>query len=75
MSAIDSNDWDVSMSEEDQFNSDVRRLMVAANAALQELPQGSFSYGRLRDALEQLEPWFESNDPRDMGWVDDRGRP
>jgi hypothetical protein len=29
----------------------------------------------LEGALDQFEPWMESNDPRDMGWVDDKGRP
>lgn len=30
---------------------------------------------RVREALEVAEVWFDDNDPRSMGWVNDRGLP
>ncbi len=63
------------MDDDAAFNSDVKRLLRAATAALKTMPRDSHAFENLRDAIEQVEPWFDSDDPRDMGWVDARGRP
>jgi len=49
-------------------------LIALVNAARQVAED--FDLRHLREAVEQFEPWLEQDeDPRSMGWVDDKGRP
>lgn len=67
------------MSEAEAFDHDLLALVAAARAVgtlLWKREDDSEEAKALREALEQFEPWLDQDeDPRSMGWVDDRGRP
>lgn len=55
------------------YDKDLRALVDAARGVAED-----FDLRYLREAVERFEPWLEeedSQDPRENGWVDDRGRP
>jgi hypothetical protein len=66
------------ISEIGGYDRDLVALVEAAKAVLNNrdpslAAQIEFALGR---AIEQFEPWLEQDeDPRSMGWVDDKGRP
>lgn len=56
-----------------QYDHDLIDLVTAARAVVNAGPD---LYPDLAAALDQFEPWLEEDDdPRSMGWVDDKGRP
>ena len=62
----------------DAYDHDLRAFVAAArrlvDAADPSLIMGAMF--ELETALEQFELWLEEDDdPRSMGWVDDKGRP
>lgn len=65
------------------YDRDLLALVVAALNLLEHrkkdfLDNSVKPYSDLAEALVQFEPWLEQedeNDPRAMGWVDDKGRP
>lgn len=67
----------------EQYNRDLRALVVAARAVTNGAHFGSpaamkQAHGFLAKALDQFEPWLDEengDDPRANGWVDDKGRP
>lgn len=79
------------VSAEEQQYEDLKALAKAGNSLLQNAQyllqnaqylRGNKAYAvdehivaRLRKALEAAEVWFDDNDPRSMGWVNDRGLP
>lgn len=62
------------MGDAEAFDHDIKRLLRAVNEVLRHGMEAN-RRERLVDAAADVEAWFETNDPRDMGWVDDRGRP
>jgi len=56
------------------FEYDVETLLVAARIFLNEPPSDA-SRKELEIAIEVVSEWYEKDDPRSMGWVDDKGRP
>ena len=68
---------DIQPQEAEEFSDDLMALVCAVRALL---ARPSCFVGDvaepLRSALERFEPWLDQDeDPRSMGWVDDRGRP
>jgi hypothetical protein len=63
------------LGEGEAFEGDVRRLLAAVNDVLRH----GFEANRrekLVDAAANVDAWYDKeDDPRSMGWVDDRGRP
>ena len=59
------------------FNKDLLALVEAVRDVVnQAVNEACPEIVELAAALEQFEPWLEQDeDPRSMGWVDDRGRP
>lgn len=59
------------------FDRDLLALVNAAHDVVsQTLNEACPEIVALKDALEQFEPWLDGDeDPRSMGWVDDRGLP
>lgn len=61
------------------YDRDLRALVAAANAYLEtQTPlRDQPELIALADAVTAFEPWLEgdSEDPRENGWVDDKGRP
>lgn len=70
-------------SSAEQYNRDLRALTAAARAVTNGRHFGSPAAMKqaldfLVEALDQFEPWLyedDDQDPRAMGWVDDKGRP
>ena len=55
----------------EQYSRDLLTLVKAARQVAED-----FDLRYLMAAVEQFEPWLEPEEsPRDMGWVDDKGRP
>jgi len=58
------------------YDRDLVALVNAVREALKDRVILTWGGEELKAALEQFEPWLEQDeDPRSMGWVDDRGRP
>ena len=62
------------------YDRDLLTLVQAAQAAVKMHAALKVEGDEVKDlaaALEAFEPWLEQedNDPRAMGWVDDKGRP
>lgn len=60
------------------YDKDLLALVRAARAVVSRNHRGADTETEraLRVAVDQFEPWLEQDeDPRSMGWVDDRGRP
>lgn len=67
-----------SAGEAEGYDRDLLALMAAAEEVTAKYAptHGCTAINRLRAALEQFQPWLEQDDdPRSMGWVDDKGRP
>jgi hypothetical protein len=58
----------------ESFESDVAALTRAIRKYL-DAELRSAPLVELFAALENVEAWYEDDDPRSMGWVDDKGRP
>jgi hypothetical protein len=53
-----------------------RRTLVRRGNTPSEQAHVERAFEALSAAADQADPWFDDNDdPRSMGWVDDRGRP
>lgn len=69
------------LGEAESFDRDLMALVSALRALLRDMEtprtrRATDAWTEARRALDQFEPWLEQdNDPRSMGWVDDRGRP
>ena len=61
------------------FESDAYALMQAVNRLLRDKDVTTVmtkkQYEDLVSTAANVEAWFEDNDPRSMGWVDQYGRP
>lgn len=76
-------DSDPGLGMAESFDADVRgmfnalKVLTTAPAILAFLQANDpKALKQAADAVEQFEPWLDHNDdPRSMGWVDDRGRP
>ena len=70
-------------SPQELFDADLVALVKSLNklvaldaAIIFRTEQAHTAWWRMKKDLEQFEPWLETdNDPRSMGWVDDKGRP
>jgi hypothetical protein len=63
------------MKTAEDFEADVLALVRAVRDVL-KLGIGRPYRQRMKDAAEAVEVWYEQDDdPRSMGWVDDKGRP
>ena len=71
---ITGNYGEDSVGDEEALNEDVKTLLRAVYAVLRYGMEAN-RRERLVDAADAVDAWFESQDPRSMGWVDDRGRP
>ena len=63
---------------EPDFDSDLRRLLTICNLITQTVPKAYFPqlFDDLLNATDAVEAWYENtDDPRENGWVDDKGRP
>ena len=64
---------------ESTFESDAYALMQAVNRLLRDKDVTTVltkkQYEDLVNTTADVEAWFEDNDPRSMGWVDQYGRP
>jgi hypothetical protein len=64
--------------QENDFDSDLRRLLTVCKKITQTVPKAYFPqlFDELVNATDVVEVWYEhSDDPRENGWVDDQGRP
>ena len=60
-------------SMQELFDADLVALVKAVRKVVSGHPD---SISALTEALDQFEPWLDNdNDPRSMGWVNDRGLP
>lgn len=64
------------LSEGNSFDEDVQRLVNVSRKVMSQLPTNHPLYVKLADAIANVEEHFleETEDPRAMGWVDDKGR-
>ena len=60
---------------EQQFYADVERLLRQVNMTLKAIGFSHPQYAALCDAAAEVELYFESNDPKEMGWVGHDGLP
>ena len=56
---------------DDAFEGDVLALV----SLVRKLNVGQATLAEVLDAADEVAEWYESDDPRSMGWVDDLGRP
>ena len=65
--------------EEQQFYGSVQHLLRVVNRVISQRPDcfkiKHDDFVALIEAAADVEPWFEDNDPRSMGWVNDKGQP
>jgi hypothetical protein len=57
----------------ESFEADVAALVKAVRVYLDD--PLTLNREAVEDALENVGAWYEDDDPRSMGWVDDKGRP
>jgi hypothetical protein len=60
------------------FDSDIYELISVCKKITQTVPKAYFPqlFDDLLNATDAVEAWYENtDDPRENGWVDDKGRP
>lgn len=57
------------------WENDVEYLISVCGEVLKSMDKKHPLYEKLSNALENVYEWGDTNDPRAMGWVDDKGRP
>jgi hypothetical protein len=64
---------------DNSLESDAYALMQVVNKLLRDKDVTTVmtkeQFENLTNAAADVEAWFEDNDPRSMGWVDQYGRP
>jgi hypothetical protein len=68
------------MKTAEDFEADVLALVRAAREVAQYASDADSFHLKeairvLGEATENVDAWYEDDDPRSMGWVDDKGRP
>ena len=62
------------LGDAEQYTADLLALVQACRA-IGRTSQITREIEQMKAALDKFEPWLEQDDPRSMGWVDDKGRP
>ncbi len=72
------DDWPENASMDSDFDSDLKRLLIVCKKITSTVTKAYFPqlFDELVEAVENMEVWYEhTDDPRENGWVDSKGRP
>ena len=76
------DDYPPAIAESD-YDNDLKHLIAVCKKITQHVPENYFKFDSINNlfkdllnATDAVEAWYENtDDPRENGWVDDKGRP